>query len=411
LWGTADEARVSQQAIDVYNNQQNNVHVTARAIPWEAYIDTLNTQSIAGQMPDCGMMMESGAASFAERGLLADMTPMYPPGDPQTPLPSLAFKSGNRTIGYSSANVQLMLYYNRDMFRTANVPEPPKDLNQAWTWDQFVDVAKRLTRDVNGRTPNDAGFDRNRIVQYGVMVENLTWQLELWALSNGGGFFSPDGKEVWFDRPQTIEAIQRVADLHLVHNVAPLSAGNTDDGVQRSLIARTAAMTTNGSWNIGTCLSSARDEGLNYNVGVLPHMGTKLTLNTGGPLVVFSQSRHQKEAMDFLRWYSRAESDATWGLITAGIWMPTQGSWFSDMAKVREWATSPAYPPFDDFYNAVVKNALTNARPAAWYYTPNTDAVYALLGSVLGPVWTGQQTAQQAITANIAALRRAHAGN
>ncbi len=43
----------------------------------------------------------------------------------------------------------------------------------------------------------------------------------------------------------------------------PLSTGLTDDGVQRSLIAEICAMTTNGAWNIGTCLEAAREEGLN----------------------------------------------------------------------------------------------------------------------------------------------------
>jgi multiple sugar transport system substrate-binding protein len=39
------------------------------------------------------------------------------------------------------------------------------------------------------------------------MVENLTWQLEVWALSNGGGFYSADGSEVAIDKPESIEAI------------------------------------------------------------------------------------------------------------------------------------------------------------------------------------------------------------
>jgi preprotein translocase subunit SecB len=55
------------------------------------------------------------------------------------------------------------------------------------------------------------------------MVENLTWQLEVWTLSNGGGFYSEDGKEVIINKPESIEAIQKVADLYLKEHVAPLS--------------------------------------------------------------------------------------------------------------------------------------------------------------------------------------------
>jgi len=376
MWGTATEEVETQRALDVFNNSQDRIRVTARAIPWEAYIETLNINAAAGQLPDVGMMMESAVLSFADRGLLLDIGHMYAPGQP-TPLSTLAFKnSGGRTVGYSVANVMLIMYYNQDMLRRAGITAP-KRMEDSWSWDQFLENARRLTLDNQGRNPGQAGFDRNNIVQYGAMIENLTWQLEVWTVSNSGGFFSPDGREVWIDKPESIEAIQRIADLHLVHNVAPFSPGLTDDGVQRSLLTGTVAMTTNGTWNIGTALREPRDAGrLNYGVSVLPNMGTKLTMHTGGPVVLFSQSRHPAEAMEFIRWYSNPSNNM--GLIEAGIWMPAFQNWFTDQTLLNRWARSPAYPPFDDFNSAVVQTSLNYSRPVSNYYTNNTDAFYAL---------------------------------
>jgi len=188
FWGTPEEWAVTQATADRFNNSQNRIEVMARQIAWEAYVPTLNTMAAANRLPDCGMMMEARVLEFANNGLLADMSNMYPAGSAK-PLDSLAFKGPDgKVIAYSTANEILLLYYNRAMFDRANIPYPPNNVANAWTWDQFVDVAKRLTLDANGRTPNDAGFDRNRIQQYGAMVDNLTWQLEVWALSNGGGF-------------------------------------------------------------------------------------------------------------------------------------------------------------------------------------------------------------------------------
>jgi multiple sugar transport system substrate-binding protein len=408
LWGSAAEEAETQKALDAFNNSQNRIRVTARAIPWEAYVETLNIQAAAGQLPDVGMMMESAVLSFANRGLLSDLSAMYPSGTPR-PMDSLAFKNAQGSpVGYSVANVMLMMFYNQDMLRNAGVTAP-KRMEDSWDWDTFLTNASRLTLDNQGRNPGQAGFDRNNIVQYGVLIENLTWQLELWTLSNGGGFFSPDGKEVWIDRPQSIEAIQRIADLHLVHNVSPFSPGLTDDGVQRSLLTGTVAMTTNGTWSIGAFLREPRDAGtLNYGVSVVPNMGTKLTVNTGGPVVMFSQTKHPAEVMEFIRWYS--SPDNNFGLIEAGIWMPAFANWFTDSALLDRWARSPAYPPFDEFNSAVIQTSLNYSRPVANYYTDNCDEFNKLLQSILGPVWTGQTTAQQAITSNIDALRRAHAG-
>jgi multiple sugar transport system substrate-binding protein len=409
-WGTPDEAKVVQAVADKYNSLQSKVQVTVIAIPHDAYEATLNTRATAGQLPDCGIMSEAATLQYATNGLLADISGMYGAGESK-PLDSLAFKSPDgKTVAYSVANEILLLYYNKDMFDKAGVPYPPNSADRAWTWDEFVAAAKKLTFDTNGRTPNDAGFNRNQIRQYGAMVETLTWQLEVWALSNGSGFYSPDGRQVIIDQDAAIEAIQKVADLHLKDNVAPLSPGLSDDGIQRSIIAGTVAMATGGQWNVGTCLATARDkEGLNYGVAVLPYMKQKVTINTGGPNVVFSQSKNQREAMDFLKWYAQEEN--AWALIESGIWMPTLQKWYSDETFTRKWVGNPNFPPYNEYKSAVVDYGMRYAKPTSWYYTNNTIDFNNLLQSALGEVWTGARTAQQAISSNIAALRRAHQGN
>ena len=410
FWGTPDEAAEVQKTADRFNGEQNRIEVKVMNIPHDTYIERLNTMAVARQLPDCGIMSEAAVLQYATNGYLADVSGMYGAGESK-PLDSLAFKGPDgKTVAYSVANEILLLYYNKDMFDKAGIPYPPSSAADAWNWDQFVDTAKKLTLDANGRNPNTAGFDRNRIVQYGAMVETLTWQLEVWALSNGGGFYNANGSQVIIDQEAAIDAIQKVADLHLVHNAAPLSPGLTDDGIQRSIIAGTVAMATGGQWNVGTCLSTARDkEGLNYGVAVLPFMKQLVTINTGGPNVVFSQSSNQKEAMEWLKWYAQEEN--SWFLIESGIWMPVLEKWYTDPASTRKWIGNPAFPPYDEYKSAVVDFAMKYAKPASWYYVNNTVDFNNLLASTLGPVWTGSRTAKDAITANAAALKRAHVGN
>ncbi|MDR0443646.1 MAG: sugar ABC transporter substrate-binding protein [Treponema sp.] len=407
FWGTPEEFVATQKAINVYNDMQNKVLVTAVQIPHDSYEAALNTRAAAGMLPDCGMMIEGNILKYANMGYLMDVSQMYGTKDAK-PLDSITFKMDGKPVAYAASNEILIMYYNKKMFDAAGVPYPPAAVDRAWTWDEFVATAKKLTLDTNGRTPNDAGFNRNQIRQYGAMVENLTWQLEVWALSNGGGFYSPDGKSVIIDQDAAIEAIQKVADLHLKDNVAPLSPGLTDDGVQRSLIAGTVAMTTNGHWNIGTCLSTARDEqGLDYGIAVLPYMKNKLTINTSGAPVVFNQTKHPKEAMDFIKWYTQIEN--SWFLIELGIWMPPLESYYKDEALIKKWISYPAYPPAADYRSAVIDYTLSSAKPAAWFFTPNTADFNNLLQSILGEVWTGAKTARDVITANSAALKRIHA--
>ena len=240
-------------------------------------------------------------------------------------------------------------------------------------------------------------------------MENLTWQLEVWCRSNGSGFYNADGSQVTINEDAAVEAIQAVADLYLVHHVAPLSTGLTDDGVSRSLIAGTVAMTTNGAWNIGTCLAAAREEGLNYGIGVLPYMKEKVTTATGGPNVVFNQGEHQAEAMEFLKWYSQEENN--WDLISGGIWAPVLSSYYEGGELTDKWLKNPNFPEYEQSKAVLVDYVNECAVPVSWSYTNNTTDFNELLGSILGNVWTGGTTAKEAISGNLNALIAAHNGD
>ena len=394
IWGNVEEAAEVQNLVDRFNDQQNKIYVKVANIPHDKYIETLNSLIGTEEMPDCGILSEAAVLQYAAKGYLANVSGMYD-FDESKPLDRLAFKGPDgKIVAYSVANQILLLYYNRDMFDKAGLPYPPSSVENAWTWDEFVSAAKKLTIDASGKSPGDEGFSRNNIVQYGAMVDTLTWQLEVWALSNNGGFYSDGGNQIIIDQDESIEAIQKVADLHLKDNAAPLSLGLTDDGIQRSIIAGNVAMATGGQWNIGTCLATARTkQNLNYDVAVLPYMKKKVTINTGGPNVVFSQSKNQNEAGEFLKWYASEENN--WFMVESGIWMPPLEKWYAD----------------ENFISAVMDYALKSAKPASWYFVNNTFDFNNVLKNILYDVWIGTKTAREVITANIAALKKAHIGN
>ncbi len=408
FWGGEDEIANTEKTLEAFNASQDRIEVEAVPIPWETYMEKLNTMATGGQLPDCALMSEAGVLQWAEQGMLNDVSEMYGPDDPK-PLDCVTYTYDGKPVAYATANNSLVMYYNKEMFDAANVAYPPANAEDAWTWDEFVDVAKQLTLDSSGRNAKDPNFDPDSIVQYGCMIENLTWQLEVWCRSNGSGFYSEDGSTVTINEDAAVEALQAVADLYLVDHVAPLSTGLTDDGVQRSLIAGTCAMTTNGAWNIGTCLEAARNEGLNYGVAVLPYMKDKVTICTGGPNVVFNQTEHPEEAMEFIKWYSREEN--SWdGLISKGIWMPITEPYYTDEARTKKWLENPANPAYEEATPVLCDYARDYAKPTSRYYVNNTVDFNALLGSVLGDVWTGKTTAREAIDANYDALVAASQG-
>jgi multiple sugar transport system substrate-binding protein len=409
-WGTIEEGKSTQKTLDAFNASQDKVEVELQLIPWEGYVAQLNIFAASNNLPDSANLKEEMVKPWVAQDMLADVSSMY--SDADKPLDCITFKSADgKPVAYSVAAETVVMYYNKAMFDTAGVAYPPASVDKAWTWDQFVDAAKKLTLDKNGKHPTDAGFDDQNITQYGALVENLTWQLEWPVLSNGGGFFSADGSKLTIGEPEAIEAIQKVADLYLKDKVAPLSTGATDDGVSRGLIAGTVAMTTNGTWNVGTCLNTAKAAGLNYGIAVLPKMKDYVTIATGGTDVVFKQSKNQAAAIEWIKWKSSIEN--SWdGLVATGIWPPIFKKYYTDETLTHKWLDNPNFPPYADYKSAVVDTTVSAAaHPTAWMYTQNTANVYPLLSSILGDVWSGKVTAKDAITKNLDKLQAAFEGN
>lgn len=119
-WGTPDEAASVQAVADKFHEEYPNILVEVMAIPNEEYVTKLNTLATANNLPDCGIMNESGVLDFASDGLLYDISDMYA-GAESMPLDSITFKADGAPVAYSAANEVLSLYYNKDMFDAAGL--------------------------------------------------------------------------------------------------------------------------------------------------------------------------------------------------------------------------------------------------------------------------------------------------
>ena len=279
-WGNETETAATQKVADKFNSEQDRIEVEVVKIDHDTYVTKLNAMATAGELPDTGIMSEAGVLKFAENGLLADISSMYGEGDAK-PLDALTFKYQGMPVAYSAANEVLNLWYNIDLLnevcekQNLDVKEmtPPASAADAWDWNTFVETAQKLTIDINGKNALDPDFDPNNIDIYGCTINTLPWQLEVWALSNGGGYYSKDGSECTINDPATVDALQKIADLSEVYHCAPpvTSAANA---LESSLGSKKVVMATDGAWNVGTFLGPSAD--FEYGVGVLPYMKEKI---------------------------------------------------------------------------------------------------------------------------------------
>jgi len=406
FWGDESEVENVTNIANAFMAEYPQVTVVPEPVDRADVETILAARALAGDLPDTGFLSEQMVLDWAREGFLGNPEGMYQ----DAVLDIMKFRWEGQTVGISSANEIILLYYNIDLFDEAGLDYPPKTAASAWTWDQFVDVAQKLTLDSSGRNAQDPNFNINNVVQWGIYPEQDPWMIEAFALANGGGFFGPEPawNNLIIDQPASAAAFQKIADLHLVNKCSPQygTFGYGMDGWFNPNNDVKVAMGFNGQWAIGVwCAGLVADEGLNYSVGVLPSMDRgNVTIATGGLAVLYEGSDYPNAAKAWLAFFA---ANGAPELIAAGIWMPIFEKYYKDEALMREWADGPNHPNFDDYRSAVIEYTLSSAQSTFWYWVPGADPFLGELGSAVAPIWSGESSAADALSAAAPAMKAA----
>lgn len=397
-WGSPDERKVTQAAIDSFMAAHPNIHVNYIHIPDSAgsYDMKLTTMMAAGQAPDAALFHGDLGLQWAQEGKIANIMD-YLNGDPEMSpddiLPQAFYWwDEGKCIGMNGAIEAFALFYNKKIFDEAGVAYPPTKADEAWTYEQFVDAALKLTIDNNGKNAMDPAFDPSNIRQFGVKLE--FWSYMQFVYGNGGSFLSEDGNEFALTSPEALEGIQKMADLVNKYHVAPSKAQEKNiPGGATALMSKKVAMIYTGQWAL---LDIGMMKDLDFGIGVAPKLAKNVTMTLGDPLVMFASTKHPKETYELLKWFWNPEN--TLELQTSGLWMPILKKWYTDPELVSKWATGNRAHP-EGYIDAVLNNAFENGVPTPGYSVRNLPKINALLEPALDKVWLGLETAEQAIGA------------
>lgn len=269
-WWSGGEQEAGQAKVDLCEKELG-VTIDANYIPYDEYLSKLNTLSAAGQMPDVFALPEGNVYQWASEGQVMDLAPAYKDAGidlDKTYIPQVLFRQGEHVWGVGYDIASLFLYYNKDLFDAAGVEYPSSDASNPWTWDQYVDAAKKLTKDMNGKTPNDDGFDYDNVATYGTLMPTSWVKFVPLLHTNGTGILNDDGTALGFTSPEGIEVFQSIADLSLKEKCAPTAAiaQSAFSDASTMLMNGQVAMQIDGSW----AMSSYVNEGFDIGVAAVP---------------------------------------------------------------------------------------------------------------------------------------------
>ena len=200
----------------------------------------------------------------------------------------------------------IVMFYNKDAFRSAGLdPEqPPK------SWQQMRDMAAKLTqKDANGQ-----------VSRWGLMIPSTGypyWMFGALAKQNGADLMNAAGNEVYFDKPEVINALTFWRGLGQEAKVMP--QGTIDWGTLRqNFVEGKTAMMWHSTGNLTAVLKEAK-----FDVGVAPlPASTQPGSPTGGGnfyLFKSGSEAEQQAAYQLVRFLTQPEQSARWSIATGYV--------------------------------------------------------------------------------------------
>lgn len=279
LQGFGGEAQLASinNAIKRFNAKYPNVTVEvemdAISTGWGDYVTKVLGQFNAGAAADVyGTAIETFQA-FSSRGVWLGLNDFVAANSGFSDFAPSLFEQGsyNGEINYIPIGWNnIMINYNRDLFDKAAVAYP-KD--GRWTWDEFREVAKKLTvRDGSGT-----------ITQYGYEVPNQNFFVQPWFFTNGTGVLNDDWSASNMLDPKVAETLQFLYDLIHVDGVSPIPGKDTMDN---QFFAGQVAMISRGHWIV----ENAKANKLNMDIACVPSKETGITVIGFGGYAINKQT-------------------------------------------------------------------------------------------------------------------------
>nr|WP_242057947.1 MULTISPECIES: ABC transporter substrate-binding protein [Nostoc] len=281
---------VLQKLVDKFNQSHPDIQVESLYVGQQDQQTPKILAAVVGNAPPdllwynptiAGQLVELGALLPLDEML--EKSPIKGEIDP-TLYASMKYNGKIWSVPFATNNVGI--FYRPSLFKEAGITELPR------TWEEFGQVAKKLTRDTNG----DGRTDR-----YGMFLPLgkgeftvFTWLPFMW--SSGGELVSGDSQNAAAvdlkDNQGAIAALQFWRDL-ITQGSAILSGPErgyeTDD-----LLSGKVAMQLNGPWNLGQFQTT----GVDFDVFPIP-VGEKPATVIGGENLFFFKTTPEREKAAF----------------------------------------------------------------------------------------------------------------
>ena len=234
IWDVGQQPGL-QEIMDAFT-EETGIKTSLQVIEWDSYWTLLEAGASGGEMPDVFWMHSNEAYRYMSNDILLDLTDQIAESDvlEMDKFPEdlkEMYQLDGKTYAVPKDMDTVAIWYNKDMFDEAGIPYP----DGSWTWDEFYDIAVKLTKDDGSQY----GFAASTV------NEQDTWMNIIYSM---GGCVLTDDWKSGFDDPNTVKAMEFVDKC--VKNVMPPAATMSETGTDVLFSSQKVAMISQGSWMV-----------------------------------------------------------------------------------------------------------------------------------------------------------------
>ena len=385
FWGGLDELNAMTDVINRFNAQnEGRVYVIPLHTPAD-YVMVMNAMIADGEPPDIAYIAAGNFQVYASEGHLLDMStlPGFNVGDF---LPRSVWRYQGRVYALSTAEVNLFLAYNPELFEEHGITPPPHRIENALSRDDFLNLAQRMTFDRQGRNALDPNFDGNNVAVFGFNHGPWLNNTLLMVTSAGGSLLNADRTNTNFDTDPWIDTLYFLNRTIYTYRVSP-TPFDTEGFPYQAFLSGAFAMQIDGRWS----MLWLNNIGLNVGVSVLPDFGHgPYTMSAPGVTAIFAASEHPELAWEFYQFKIDVQNGAT-ELYTQGLWQPILEKWYHE-PYLAVWTDNYRHP--ESFFGGIIDMSLRPERnvqlPAQ--YIRQLGELTTFVNPVLQEIWGRQMT-------------------
>jgi len=370
--GAADHSAYQQTRIPLFKEKFPNIEVRYEDIPGDQMRTKLLVLAAGGSIGDLAWngtfvgsheLLAKGTFQPVEKYIKADKFDTKP--YLAASLDAQKYQGqihGLPFIGHYGCNA---IYYNQDLLTKSGVQPPPADAN--WTTDNLVDMARKVTASGLG------GF----IASTGIQECGVAW-----LRTFGGELLMADGKKAAIDSPESVAALQWLADTIYKQRLADNFSDSRGkfEGSQLAMCQSTLGYVAEFQ------RPTSKTKEFKWDVTVIPKgpTGKRGTHGTGTGYALTKLSKEPEAAWEWTKFITNKEN---------GI-EQVYGGGGSPGARTDVWNDAKLLS-LNPVFGVMVK---VFGQPGPFHAPANTrtDEIVKAVDTALTPLWNNQTSAPAA---------------